>query len=122
MESKHQGPRVRKRKLSGTKSAPNTQTLHTHTTSLSIKVRSVRARQHRPPRSLGKQQRTGAIHITLTLNKSTPQSTPHHLPPGVTIAVNYYSLYVENDESIAASPRIFDTYNLYNNFFAWLAF
>jgi hypothetical protein len=85
MESKHQGPRVRKRKLSGTKSAPNTQTLHTHTTSLSIKVRSVRSRQHRPPRSLGKQQRTGAIHITLTLNKSYtqfPVGTSKERPPG----------------------------------------
>jgi hypothetical protein len=55
--------------------ATNTQTPHTQhsTKQRSIKVRSVRSRQHRPPGSLGEQQRTGTVHITLTLHKSYTQ-------------------------------------------------
>jgi hypothetical protein len=44
-----------------------------NTTQRSITVRSVRSRQHRPPGSLGEQQRTGTVHITLTLHKSNTQ-------------------------------------------------
>jgi hypothetical protein len=43
------------------------------TTELSIKKRIVRPRQHLPPGSLGQQQRTGAVHRTLTLHGSWVQ-------------------------------------------------
>jgi hypothetical protein len=44
------------------------------TTEHSIKERSVRRRQHLPPRSLGEQQCTRAVHITLTLHEVTLSS------------------------------------------------
>jgi hypothetical protein len=64
--------------LNGTKSSRNQHTNTTHgtqhnTAQRSINVRSVRSRQHRPTGSLGVQQRTGAVHITLTLHKSYTQ-------------------------------------------------
>jgi hypothetical protein len=66
------------KELSRAKSSRNQDTNTTHatqhnTTQRSIKVRSVRSRQHRPPGSLGEQQRTGAVHTTLTLHKSYTQ-------------------------------------------------
>jgi hypothetical protein len=51
----------------------------------SIKERSVRPRQHLPPSSLDDQQRTGAVHITLTLHESytqLPVGTSKERPPG----------------------------------------
>jgi hypothetical protein len=55
------------------------------TTEHSIEERSVRPKQHLPPRSLGDQQRTRAVHITLTLHESYTQllvGTSKRRPPG----------------------------------------
>jgi hypothetical protein len=76
MESKRKEPKApRTTQVVQNPVATNTQTPHTqhNTTQRSIKVRSVRSRQHRPPGSLGEHQRTGAVHITLTLHKSHTQ-------------------------------------------------
>jgi hypothetical protein len=56
------------------------------TSELSIKERSVRPRQHLPLRSLGGQQRAGAVQITLTLHKNHaqfPVGTSKKRPVGV---------------------------------------
>jgi hypothetical protein len=73
MESKLKEPKAPRTTLRGTTSSRNQHTNTTHTTQRSITVRSVRSRQHRPPGSLGEQQRTGTVHITLTLHKSDTQ-------------------------------------------------
>jgi hypothetical protein len=80
-----QEPKEPRTTVNGTKASHNKHTNTTHTSKRSIKEGSVRSRQHRPPGSLGEQQRTGAVHIILTLHKSytqLPVGTSKERSPG----------------------------------------
>jgi hypothetical protein len=85
-ESEYMNPKTTRTTLSRTeKNSHSQQTGTARSTERSIKERSVRPRQHLPPRSLGKQQRARTVHITLTLNKihtQFPVGTSKKRPPG----------------------------------------